>query len=134
MAKILIVDDDGALRTLFGLCFLRRGHSIVVASNGAEGLACVTAQAPDLVVTDVNMPVSAQPPSGMDGLALLRQLRANGHRDLPVIVLTAQSAHCTEATAAGADAFLVKPLSLRQLIEVAERLLVRPRAEPVARS
>ena len=58
MAKILIVDDDGALRTLFGLCFLRRGHSIVVASNGAEGLACVTAQAPDLVVTDVNMPVT----------------------------------------------------------------------------
>jgi CheY-like chemotaxis protein len=134
LAKILIVDDDGALRTLFGLCFLRRGHSVVVASNGAAGLACVTAQAPDLVVTDVNMPVSAQAPNGMDGLALLRQLRANGHRDLPVIVLTAQPAHCTEATTAGADAFLVKPLSLRQLIEVAERLLVRPRAEPVARS
>ena len=134
MAKILIVDDDGDLRTLYGLCFLRRGHSIVAASNGAEGLACVTAQAPDLVVTDVNMPVSAQPPNGMDGLALLRQLRTNGHRNLPVIVLTAHSAHYTEAIAAGADAFLVKPLSLRQLIEVAERLLVRPRAEPVARS
>ena len=134
MAKILIVDDDGDLRTLYGLCFLRRGHSIVAASNGAAGLTCVTAQAPDLVITDVNMPVSAQPPRGMDGLDLLRHLRANGHRDLPVIVLTAQSAHCTEATVAGADAFLVKPMSLRQLIEVAERLLVRPRAEPVERS
>ncbi len=84
MAKILIVDDDGDLRTLLGLCFLRCGHSIIVASNGAEGLTCVTAHAPDLVVTDLNMPV-------MDGLELLRQLRANGHRDLPAIVLTARS-------------------------------------------
>ena len=116
MAKILIVDDDGALRTLLGLCFLRRGHSIVVASNGAEGLACVTAQAPDLVVTDVNMPV-------LDGLELLRQLRADGHADLPVIVLTARADQRAAAIAAGADAFLVKPVPLRQLGETAERLL-----------
>ena len=57
MAKILIVDDDGDLRTLLGLCFLRRGHSIVVASNGAAALECLAAHAPDLLVTDVNMPV-----------------------------------------------------------------------------
>ena len=120
MAKILIVDDDGALRTLLGLCFLRRGHSIVVASNGAEGLACVTAQAPDLVVTDVNMPV-------LDGLELLRQLRADGHADLPVIVLTARADQRAAAIAAGADAFLVKPVPLRQLSETAERLLAERR-------
>jgi len=120
LAKILIVDDDGALRTLLGLCFLRRGHSIVVASNGAEGLACVTAQAPDLVVTDVNMPV-------LDGLELLRQLRADGHADLPVIVLTARADQRAAAIAAGADAFLVKPVPLRQLSETAERLLAERR-------
>jgi len=122
LAKILIVDDDGALRTLFGLCFLRRGHSIVVASNGAEGLACVTAQAPDLVVTDVNMPV-------LDGLELLRRLRANGHRDLPVVVLTARTDFQEAATAANVDAYLAKPVVLRQLVEVAERLLARRRAD-----
>jgi len=121
VAKILIVDDDGDLRTLLGLCFLRRGHSIVVASNGAEGLACVTAHAPDLVVTDLNMPV-------MNGLELLRRLRANGHRDLPVIVLTARADQRTAAIAAGADAFLVKPFSLRELGETAERLLGERRA------
>ena len=116
MAKILIVDDDGDLRTLLGLCFLRRGHSIIVASNGAEGLACVTAHAPDLVVTDLNMPV-------MHGLELLRQIRANGHRDLPVIVLTASAEQRAAAIATDADAFLVKPFSLRELGETAERLL-----------
>jgi len=67
VAKILIVDDDGDLRTLLGLCFLRRGHSIVVASNGAGGLECLAAHAPDLLITDLNMPV-------MDGLELRKRL------------------------------------------------------------
>jgi len=120
LATILIVDDEGDLRTLLGLCFLRRGHSIVVASNGAEGLACVAAHAPDLLVTDLNMPV-------LDGLDLLRQLRADGHADLPVIVLTARADQRTAATAAGADAFLVKPVPLRQLGATAERLLAERR-------
>ena len=61
----------------------------------------------------------------MDGLELLRRLRANGQRDLPVIVLTARSDQRAAATAAGADAFLVKPVPLRELAEVAERLLDR---------
>ena len=116
MAKILIVDDDGDLRTLLGLCFLRRGHSIVVAGDGAVGLQCVATHAPDLLVTDLNMPV-------LDGLELLRQLRADGHADLPVIVLTARADQRAAAIAAGADAFLVKPVPLRQLGETAERLL-----------
>lgn len=116
MAKILIVDDEGDLRTLFGLCFLRRGHSIVVASNGAEALRCLATHQPDLLVTDMNMPV-------MNGLELLNRLRTNGHPDLPVIVLTGQADQRAAASAAGADAFLVKPVPLRLLGEVAERLL-----------
>ena len=126
MAKILIVDDDGDLRTLLGLCFLRRGHSIVVASNGAAALECLAVHQPDLLVTDVNMPV-------MGGLELLRHVRANGHRDLPVIVLTARSDQRVAAAAAGADAFLVKPIPLRELAEVAERLLRERRAPRVAK-
>ena len=120
MAKILIVDDEGDLRTLLGLCFLRRGHSIVVAGDGAVGLQCVATHAPDLLVTDLNMPV-------LDGLELLRQLRADGHADLPVIVLTARADQRAAAIAAGADAFLVKPVPLRQLGETAERLLAERR-------
>jgi two-component system response regulator PrrA len=122
LARILIV-DDGDLRTLLGLSFLRCGQrtaspwdSIVVAGDGAVGLQCVATHAPDLLVTDVNLPV-------LDGLALLRRRRANGQRDLPVIVLTARADQRTAAIAAGADAFLVKPLPLRQLGETAERLM-----------
>ncbi|HSN73550.1 MAG TPA: response regulator [Anaerolineae bacterium] len=126
MAKILIVDDDGDLRTLLGLCFLRRGHSIVVASNGAAALECLAVHEPDLLVTDVNMPV-------MGGLELLRRLRANGQIDLPVILLTACSDLRAAATEAGADAFLVKPVPLRELAEVAERLLRERRAPRVAK-
>lgn len=126
MAKILIVDDDGDLRTLYGLCFLRRGHSIVVASNGAAALEGLAAHAPDLLVTDLNMPV-------LNGLELLRRLRANGHRDLPVIVLTARDDQRAAATEAGGDAFLVKPVPLRELAEVAERLMGEQRAPRAAR-
>lgn len=121
MAKILIVDDESDLRTLLGLCFLHRGHSIVVAGDGAAGLQCVAAHAPDLLVTDLNMPV-------LDGLALLRQLRADGHADLPVIVLTARADQRAAAIAAGANAFLVKPVPLCELGETAERLLAGRRA------
>lgn len=121
MAKILIVDDDGDLRTLLGLCFLRRGHSIVVAGDGAVALGCMTTHTPDLLVTDLNMPV-------LDGLELLRRLRANGYHDLPVIVLTARADKRAAAITAGADAFLVKPVPLRQLGETAERLLAGRRA------
>jgi CheY-like chemotaxis protein len=120
LAKILIVDDEGDLRTLLGLCFLRRGHSIVVAGDGAVALECMTTHTPDLLVTDLNMPV-------LYGLELLRQLRAAGYADLPVIVLTARADQRAAAIAAGADAFLVKPVPLRQLGETAERLLAERR-------
>jgi two-component system, OmpR family, response regulator len=126
VAKILIVDDNGDLRTLLGLCFLRCGHSIVVASNGAAALECLAVHAPDLLVTDVNMPV-------MDGLELLRRLRADGQHDLPVILFSARSDLCAPAAAAGADAFLVKPVPLRELAEAGERLLGKRDAPGVGR-
>jgi CheY-like chemotaxis protein len=121
LAKILIVADDGDLRTLFGLCFLRRGHRIVVAGDGAAGLACVAAHAPDLVVTDVMMPV-------LDGLAFLQRLRAEGHPALPVIVVSARADQQAAALAAGAAAFLAKPVGLRQLVAVAEQALAERQA------
>jgi len=98
----------------------------VVAGDGAAALESLTVHAPDLLVTDVNMPV-------MDGLELLRHVRANGHHDLPAIVLTARSDQRAAAAAVGADAFLVKPVPLRELAEVAELLIERRRAPHAAR-
>lgn len=116
MAKILIVDDDGDVRTLYSLCLLRRGHCILTAGDGAEALACVAVQALDLIITDLDMPV-------MDGLELLRRLRADGHAALPVVVVSAHANLRDAATAAGANAFLAKPVGLRLLGEIIDRLL-----------
>jgi len=71
---------------------------------------------PDLLVTDITMPV-------MDGLALLRWLRADGHADLSVLVLTASAGQRAAALAAGADAFLAKPVALCALVATVERAL-----------
>ena len=125
MAKILIVDDDGDLRTLFGLGFLRRGHSIVVAGDGAVALRCLAAQTPDLLITDITMPV-------MDGLELLRRLRADGHAALPVVVVSAHAEQRAAALQAGANAFLAKSVGLAQLRTVVEALLTPSQPAPAS--
>lgn len=123
MAKILIADDDADIRTLFGLCLLRRGHSIMVASNGAVAWQTLTAQPLDLLITDITMPV-------MDGLALLRRLRADGHPTLPVVVVSAHAEQRAAAFQAGANAFLAKPVGLAQLRTVVEALLTPGQPAP----
>lgn len=121
MAKILIIDDAADVRTLLGVCFLHAGHTVVVANDGAAGLAAVATHAPDLVITDLTMPV-------LDGLAFVRHLRADGQRGLPVVMLTAHAAQRMAALAAGVDIFLVKPVTLDRLVATAERLLTERRA------
>ncbi len=123
MARILIADDDADLRTLFGLCFLRCGHSIVVASDGVVALQCVAAHDLDLLITDISMPV-------MDGLALLRRLRADGYPTLPVVVVSAHAEQRAAAFQAGANAFLAKPVGLAQLRTVVEALLTPGQPAP----
>jgi len=89
---------------------LRRGpYQCVTATSGAEALALVDRDRPDLILTDLRMP-------GMDGLALLRAVRQVSPRT-PVVILTAYAAEAT-AIAAGASAFLAKPFTGAQLLEV----------------
>ncbi len=99
--------------------FLRmRGYETLTAPDGAEGLAMVACSAPDAVVTDVNMP-------GMDGIAMIRQLRTDGHHRLPVVVYSALQgeAMAQQARQAGAQAVLRKPAALRDVLCAIERLL-----------
>jgi len=116
MASILIVEDDPDVRTLLGLCFLAEGHSVTATQNGLEALLYLNHRPADLVVTDLAMPE-------MDGLALLRHLRANGYSHLPVIVLTGHPAERTAALAAGADAFFTKPVPVADLLKTAMELM-----------
>lgn len=109
--RILVADDHEELRGMVGRALLKSGHEILEAASGAETLAVIERDKPDLVLLDLKMP----PPSG---LAILQHLRSSPEtRTLPVIVLTGEGNEesariCFEL---GATDFLDKPFSLPQL-------------------
>jgi CheY-like chemotaxis protein len=118
MATILLVDDDPDMCRLLAAFLRMRGYVTLTALDGAEGLARVASSAPDAIITDVNMP-------GMDGIEMIRRLRADGHPGLPVLVYSALEgeAICHQARQAGAQAVLSKPAALRDVLGEVERLL-----------
>lgn len=119
MTTILVVDDYPVIGRMLGLQLRRQGYEVVTALDGEEALARLDETPVDLVITDLAMP-------GMDGMALLRHLRAGERfRALPVIMLTASgmSESARAALAEGASDFLNKPVSSHELYEAVGRLL-----------
>ncbi|WP_460802555.1 response regulator transcription factor [Microbacterium sp. GXF6406] len=117
--RLLLVDDDAAITTALSGFLERSGYDVQVAGDGRTGLEAVTAQAPDLVISDVMMP-------HMDGREFVRRLR---ERDLwmPVILLT-QVGESWERSAAldeGADDYLNKPFDPQELISRVRAVLRR---------
>jgi CheY-like chemotaxis protein len=113
MALIVVIDDDEAIRTLIATALRLEGYEVAEADNGASGLALVRSNAPDLVVSDVNMPV-------MDGFAMLQALRTDpAIQATPVILLTSlqERAHVRTGMTSGADDYLTKPLVFGELLE-----------------
>ena len=97
-----------------------RGHRVLEARDGVEGLRMVASERPDLVITDVMMP-------GPSGLDVCRQIQADAeHALVPVVILTAGT-HVSEmdARAAGASAYLTKPFSPAALLDVVSAFLDR---------
>jgi len=113
VARIRIVEDEPDLRFMIKLILDRGGHEIVEARDGADALRRVQAGPPDLVITDVMMPV-------MDGLELIRHLRSNPQTAM--IPILAVSSH---SEIAAADAALGKPFLPQQLLETTASLLAR---------
>ncbi|MEU8238539.1 response regulator [Actinoplanes missouriensis] len=112
MGRILVVDDEPDLRFLLHRFFERAGHEVTEAGDGADALAAVRQSYPDLVVTDMMMPV-------MSGVELIHHLRADpATAKIPVMAV---SADCHLAV--GADVALGKPYQRAALLEAAERLL-----------
>jgi PAS domain S-box-containing protein len=109
-ARVLLVDDNRDMREYVERLLSRR-YDVVSASNGNEGLAAVRVHPPDLVLTDIMMP-------GLNGFDFLRKLRADTTTStIPVILLSARAGDEAESEGleAGADDYLVKPFTAREL-------------------
>jgi DNA-binding response OmpR family regulator len=119
MQQILIVDDEPAIVATLRERLEREGFVVLAAASGEQALALLAEGRPDLLLLDVGLP-------GMDGFELLRRLRARG-LDLPVILLTARGDEIDRVVGLelGADDYVVKPFSARELVARARALLRR---------
>jgi len=117
--RILVVDDDRAVRDSLRRSLEFNGYNVDVASDGAEALARVPQVNPDAIVMDVMMPK-------LDGLEATRALR-NAGNDVPILVLTARDAVSdrVDGLDAGADDYLSKPFALEELLARVRALLRR---------
>jgi two-component system, cell cycle response regulator DivK len=122
MPKILLVEDNELNRDMLSRRLTRRGYEVIVAEDGAAGLAAARCQQPDLILMDMSLPV-------LDGWEATRQLKANeATRSIPVVALTAHAMAGDEerALSAGCDAYETKPVELGRLLLKVESLLVKP--------
>ncbi|GAB4459677.1 MAG: hypothetical protein OHK0029_22550 [Armatimonadaceae bacterium] len=119
MARILAVDDEPNIVRLIQVNLERQGYQVETANNGAQALAKIRENRPDLLVSDVMMPE-------MDGFELLSTIRRDPMlQDLPVIMLTAkaQDANVMEGYSRGADMYLTKPFNPQELLQFVKRIL-----------
>jgi two-component system response regulator MprA len=121
--RLLVVDDDRALRDVLRRALTLGGYEVRVAESGAGALAEVSGAVPDAVVLDVGLP-------DIDGLEVCRLLRREGNR-VPVLMLTARAAVSDriDGLDAGADDYLVKPFDVDELKARLRALLRRAHAE-----
>lgn len=117
--RILVVDDDRAVRESLRRSLQFNGYQVDLATDGQQAIDAVSAQRPDAMVLDVMMP-------RLDGLEVCRRLRGTGD-DLPILVLTARDAVSDRVSGldAGADDYLPKPFALEELLARLRALLRR---------
>jgi two-component system alkaline phosphatase synthesis response regulator PhoP len=122
--KILVVEDEADIRELLCYSLTQEGYAVEEAADGAEALERVTRRAPDLAMLDLMLP-------RMSGLELCRRLRANPETaHLPVIMVTAKGAEVDRVLGLemGADDYVVKPFSPREVVARVKALLRRANA------
>ncbi|MEO8134497.1 MAG: response regulator [Betaproteobacteria bacterium] len=120
---ILIVDDDAEIRDLLREYFQKHDFRVGTAANGKELRAAMAASRPDLVILDLMLP-------GEDGLTLCRELRAGS--EVPIIMLTARGEEADRVVGLemGADDYVPKPFSPRELVARVKSVLRRARSLP----
>lgn len=123
MTKILVVDDDLALSDVLAFAIRRAGFEVVNAHDGLNALEQFSKESPDLIVLDWGLP-------RMDGLEVCTRIR--NESEVPIIMLTVRDTddNVIAALEAGADEYIIKPFSPRQLIARIRALLRRAVREP----
>jgi DNA-binding response OmpR family regulator len=119
--RVLVVDDEVPLTGVIGSYLVREGFEVFVAHTGPDAVTTARIEHPDLIVLDVMLP-------GFDGIEVCRQVRA--FTDTYIIMLTARDSEVDKVLglSMGADDYLVKPFSPRELIARVHAMLRRPRA------
>jgi DNA-binding response OmpR family regulator len=127
VTRLLIVDDDVNLRHTLSYAFRLEGFEVLTAADGDQALATFRTSHPDLVILDVMLP-------GRDGFEVARALRRES--DVPVIMLTARDSELDKVVGLeiGADDYLAKPFSTRELIARVRAMLRRTRRVEPARA
>jgi two-component system, OmpR family, alkaline phosphatase synthesis response regulator PhoP len=116
---VLVADDDPDILRLVSLHLSKAGYAVATASDGREALSLAREKKPDAAIVDVRMPE-------MDGLEVIRQIRADdGISDILVVALSARvkESNIAEGFDAGADEYMEKPFSGRQLLDLVESKL-----------
>jgi two-component system alkaline phosphatase synthesis response regulator PhoP len=110
MAKILLIEDEQALRRALQDALEYHGYSVITAADGVKGLQLAESESPDLIILDIMLP-------GLDGFEVCARLRASGFY-APVLMLTARSEEVDRVVGLeiGADDYIVKPFSTRELM------------------
>lgn len=117
--KVLIVDDEQNIAISVKFLMQREGFDVLVAHDGEEGLACVRAERPDLVLLDVMMPK-------LNGFEVCEAIRADpGLANIRILMLTAKgrAAEIDKGLSLGADAYIPKPFSTSELVAKVKELL-----------
>ncbi|WP_109126343.1 response regulator transcription factor [Dyella sp. C11] len=123
-AAILLVEDDRELSGVIGSYLDGRGHTVDFAHDGLTGIRLAEANEYDIVVTDGMLP-------GLDGLEVVRRVRAGSRKDVPILMLTGRTGLEDKVAAleTGADDYLCKPFDLRELDARIRALIRRDRQE-----
>src|SRR5262245_11455272 len=121
--KILIVDDEPAIINMLAYNLKRANYEVLIARDGEEALLQAKREQPDLLILDLMLP-------RLDGLEVCRALRRE--RDVPIIMLTARDAEVDRVVGLemGADDYVVKPFSVRELLARIKNVLRRATSQP----
>jgi len=123
VSRILVIDDEPNLRHTLAYALAQEGYAVVSAGDGEEGLTLFGSAAPDLVILDIMLPK-------IDGFEVCRRIRKSSR--VPVLMLTARDTELDKVVGLeiGADDYLVKPFSMRELIARVRAMLRRSAQEP----